>query len=196
MTIRTFTSTAKDRILRKFDFTRVHSPLPRATGPRLILPYSSGGGGTKSGWRFLETYNGPPGTTWGLAEQLPQLQETRWRLGGHRSNRILSLPGVLFIVRFHRGGYEELYTFFLDKPFQGISTRLYYTNLPNTHRRTGWVCLGHPNMLDDLVNRTAAARDSTTKMRLLIDAFWESHFGTRGGPHRLDHSAAFLRWTP
>lgn len=180
MPVRTFASTVKDFILRRSGSTPVHSLLPQGTGPRQrIAPHPGGGGVTQRGWHFLRTYSGRPETTWGLAEQPPQpQQETRWCLGGHRSNRILSLPAVLFIVHFHRGGYESLFTFFLDQPFQGERTRLYYTNLPNTHRRTGWVCLGDPNLLDDLVNRTAAARDPATKMRLVIDAFWESHFGT------------------
>lgn len=78
---------------------------------------------------------------WVFAEQASKVRKTKWHLGGRRTDRVLSLPRMLFLIRFYRGVFEKCFLFFLRDPYQGRTTELYHTILPN-QGDNGWVCMG------------------------------------------------------
>ena len=116
------------------------------------------------------------GLRWVFTEQRPLVLSTKWHLGRH-SDRVLSLPRMLFLVLFYRGGYEACFAFFLRRPYTGSSTELYHTILPNQWDN-GRVCIGGNDQRDELIRATGLRGSDRSKVAVVLDWYWnKTHFG-------------------
>jgi hypothetical protein len=131
-----------------------------------------------------------------LAQQEPQVRETKWHLG-QCSDRVLSFPRMLFAILLERGVFENLYAYFLCEPYSGLATRLHHSILPNSND-SGWVCVGTKSDRDALMRLTAGLPGVEEKTEAVLANFWDTQFNdhviqrlTERGP-RLDPNLASL----
>ena len=106
-----------------------------------------------------------------FVEQEPQIRPTKWCLGDHGRDYVLSHPRMLFGIRFLRGAYQNLFAVYLKAPFTGPETPLFQTILPNT-ADTGWVCLGDESTKDQVMAETYTAEGWPAKIEIVLDWFW------------------------
>lgn len=106
-----------------------------------------------------------------FAEQEPQIRPTKWCLGGHGRDFVLSFPRMLFGIRFLRGAYQNLFAVYLKAPFAGQATPLYQTILPNAND-TAWVCLGDESTKDQIMEETYFAEGWPAKIEIVLKYFW------------------------
>ena len=111
-----------------------------------------------------------------LAVQEPRVRTTKWHLGGHHHDRVLSMPWMIFFICFFRGGFERLYVFFLKERYSGRLTLLYHSILPNSDN-SGWVCMGTGATRDSITRATLRHTSPDAKVASVLTAFWQgSHF--------------------
>ena len=83
---------------------------------------------------------------------------------------------MIFFVCLFRGGFENLYGFFLKERYAGVLSVLYHSILPNSDN-SGWVCMGTGATRDVITLETLCHANLDAKVNVVLTAFWqESHF--------------------
>lgn len=128
-----------------------------------------------------------------LAIQQPRVRNTKWHLGGRHHDRVLSLPAMLFFVCFYRGGFQNVYAFFLVGGYSGPFTKLYHSILPNSNE-SGWICMGNGETRDAITQETLRHAGTEAKINTVLTAFWQgSYFNTDWMSRFSDHAPRLHR---
>ena len=126
-----------------------------------------------------------------LAIQEPRVRTTKWHLGGHHHDRVLSMPRMLFFVCLFRGGFDNLYAFILKETYQGPASWLHHSILPNSDN-SGWVCMGNGNTRDAITQETLSHPTLSDKVDAVLTAFWQGSYFNEDLLSRFTQHAPFL----